>query len=211
MSGASAGYWLPSEKIMIKHMTGACACFIAFFLLSSCASTEVTSYWKDAGYHRKPHKALIAARVKNKYQMAVEDEFARQLGKNGVNVSTATKEFVASAPANEEALKSYLRDHGYDTFILIRVTTEKDLLTNRPGSTAPWPSSNDIVHGKISSSDFIVVQRQLMTEANLYDVASWKLFWTAATETTVDEVNHQLITEYVAQILKKMRKSGLIS
>jgi hypothetical protein len=49
-----------------------------------------------------------------------------------------------------------------------------------------------------------------MAEANLYDVATEKLIWTAATETKIGEKCEKMIKAYVAVNMEEMRKQKLV-
>lgn len=175
-------------------------------LVAGCASTEITSYWQDPGHHQKPHKILVVALLKDvAIRQEVEDAFVHQLDDRGLEVTSGTSAFPVHTPGNKEELQKYLRDHGYDAFLLVRIVAEKDLVTNVP-ETAPWPETDN--NTPPPKGD---VQRRIaMAEANLYDVATQKLFWTANTRTSFDKVNHSLIKGYVTQIVWKMQQSGLL-
>ncbi len=186
------------------------AFLITVFLISGCTTTQITSFWKDPGYRHTPHKLLVIALIKDKgKRLAVEDEFARQLDTLGLDVTSGSRAFPVDTPDNKKELERYLRDHGYDSFLLLRVVAEKDLLSNVPAS-ATLPDTYSTTDGATPPPGSVVEQRVAMAEANLYDVATQKLFWTAATRTTFEKVSHKLITDYVTQIVKKMQQSELL-
>lgn len=196
---------------MKRNKVGTITILIAVLLLTGCAATRVTSFWKDPNYQRTPHKVLVVALVKNpKYRMALEDEFAFQMNKNGIDVTAGSKAFPVRTPGSKDELLKYLRDNGYDTFLLVRIVAEKDLVVNTSDTASDLSSSYSTTNSAISSPDTVVKERIAMTEANLYDVDTGKLFWTASSQTTVDEVNHALIADYVTQILKQMQSNGLV-
>jgi hypothetical protein len=191
---------------MKTNSVGSILLLSAILLFAGCASTEITSYWQDPGYHKKPHKILVVALLKDvAIRQEVEDAFVHQLDDRGLEVISGTSAFPVHTPGNKSELQKYLRDHGYDAFLLVRVVAEKDLVANVPG-TAPWPETDHTAPPPEGN-----VQRRIaMTEANLYDVTTQKLFWTANTRTSFDEVDHALITDYVTQIVGKMQQTGLV-
>ena len=196
---------------MKRNRLGAFRLLIAVLLISGCATTVITSYWKDKGYHKQPHKILVVAILKNKeYRSSLEDEFVIQLGKKGLDVTTGSKAFPASTPGNKAELQEFLGDHGYDAFLLIRIVALKDLLANAPDTAATLQETYSAGNGPNSSTDAVVKERIAMAEANLYDVATGKLFWTAATQTPINEVNHDLMTDYVMEIIRQMQSNGLV-
>lgn len=191
---------------MKTNTMGSAILLSAILLFAGCASTEITSYWQDPGYHKKPHKILVVALLKNvAIRKEVEDAFVHQLDGRGLEATSGTKAFPTHTPGDKKELQKYLRDHGYDAFLLIRIVAEKDLVANVP-ETAPWPETDNNAPPPQGN-----VQRRIaMTEANLYNVDTQKLFWTANTRTSFDKVNHSLITDYVTQILRKMQQTGLV-
>ena len=196
---------------MKRNSGNAFALFIAALLFAGCATTEVTSYWKDTGYHKQPHKILVIALLKNKdYRTALEDEFALQLDKKGLAVTTGSRAFTESTPGNKAELNRYLRDHGYDSFLLVRIVAWKDLVANAPETGPTWPDFYSLDNDIDSLPDTGVQERIAMAEANLYDAATGKLFWTAATQTPIDEINHDLMVDYVVEIIKQMQRNGVV-
>ena len=196
---------------MNRTGVGAFGLLMAVLLLTGCATTEITSHWKDADYQKKPHKVLVVAILRNKeYRTALEDKFALQPRKKGLDVTTGSKAFPANTPGNEDELEKYLRDHGYDTYLLLRIVALKDLLANTPDTAATWPDTYTTENGTNPPPDAVVKERIATAEANLYDVASEKVSWTAATRTPINEVNHDLMADYVAAIIRQMRSNGLV-
>jgi hypothetical protein len=185
---------------------------LAVLLLAGCTATQVTSFWKDPNYQKQPHKILAVAILKNKAnRIALEDEFARQLNQKGLDVTTGHKMFPEYTPANKNELEKFLRDNGFDTFLLVRVVGEKELRTVIPDTaSAAWPGSYNTGYSVITSPGYVVEQRLAMAEAELFDVGSEKRFWKAASETMVNAVDHELIADYVKQIVNQMQRSGLL-
>ena len=196
---------------MTRNTISAMGIFIAVLLLTGCGTTEIKSHWKDAGHQRKPHKLLVVAILKKKkYRIALEDEFAIQLNAKGLDVTTGTKAFPESTPDDKGELKNYMRDHGYDSFLLMRIVAWKDLVSNNPESGPSWPDFYSMDNDIDSLPKTDVEERIAMGEANLYDAATGKLFWTAATQTPIDEINHELMADYVTQIIRQMHSDGLV-
>jgi hypothetical protein len=196
---------------MKRNWLSAIGPLIAVLLFTGCATTQVTSSWKDASYQKMPHKILAVALVKNKEnRMALEDEFALQLQNKGLDVSAGDTVFPVRTPDNKVELEKYLRDNGYDTFLLVRIVAQKDLLEHIPDKATTWPSTYSTGDNAKPTPGYVVQQRIAMAEANLYDVETEKLFWTASTQTSIDTVNRALIADYVTQIIKQMQKNGVV-
>ena len=196
---------------MKRHIAGAIGLVIGVTLLAACATTKVTSYWKDPGYHKQPHKVLVVAILKKKeYRTALEDEFALQLNGKGLDVTTGSKAFPESTPGNKAELERYLRGHGYDSFLLVRIVAWKDLLANNPESGPTWPDFYNMDNDIDALPKTNVKERIATAEANLYDAATGKLFWTAATQTPIDGKDHELMADYVTQVIKQMQSNGLV-
>jgi hypothetical protein len=198
------------EKFMKRNTAGAIGLIIGVMLLMGCATTKVTSYWKDPGYHKQPHKVLVVALLRKKeYRTALENEFARQLNEKGLAVTTGSEAFPENTPGDKTELQKYLRDKGYDSFLLVRIVAWKDLLENTTDEGPTWPDFYSM-DNDTPPPDAVVKERIAVARASFYDVATWKRFWTAATQTPTDEVNHDLMVDYVREIIKQMHSNGLV-
>ncbi len=110
------------------------------FLIASCATTEVTSVWKDESYQGRPHKVLVQAMLKKPVnRRIVEDEFVRSLRSSGIEAIPAYRVLPGEELATREALEQQLKAGGFDTLLLLRLTGTKEEQYIVPGTVTQQP------------------------------------------------------------------------
>lgn len=184
-------------------------------LALGCAATEVKSVWKDDAYAKNPHKILAAAILKSTTnRLVVEEEFALQLKQRGLDAVAGHTVLSGDEVATKEALAEALKANGFDSLLLVRLVDKRSQQTYVPGAAYPvgatWPGYYGAGYGMMHTPGYVVEDQFAIAEANLYDVDSEKLVWTAATETWLKSSERKLIREYVDRIITEMQKGGIV-
>jgi hypothetical protein len=187
----------------------------------------VTSVWKDESYQGKPRKVLINAIVKQqRNRRIIEDEFANYFRSRGIDAVPSYAVFPGDEPVKKEVMDEKLKAQGFDTLLLTQLTGSKREQVQVPGTVyyqpmypgmyqpAPyyhtWPGYYNTGYTAVYSPSYVTEQAYVMAEANLYDVATEKLIWTASTETRTGGKSERMIKTYVAVIMEEMRKQTLV-
>jgi len=188
---------------MVGWMT--CSLLIAS-LLAACAATTVTTFWKDPAAHRKFQKVLVIGMLKKmENRRSLEDEFAGQLQSRGIS-ATAGYSVLPDEKPTKEIVAGFLKGKGYDAVLLIRLIREKKQRTYVEGGPAP----TSISWGGYYASGYYTVDRIAYAEANLFDVETEKLVWTAASETWLKASDPKMIRDYVSVIMEHMQKQDVV-
>lgn len=200
---------------MKRATVGVIVPLIAVVLLIGCAATKVTSVWKDETYQKKPHKVLAVAILKsNTNRLVLEDEFARQLKQRGLDATAGHTVLSGDEPVDKDVLATSLREKGFDTLLVVRLVDQRSQQTYVPGAAYPvgatWPGYYGAGYNMIYSPGYVVEDQFAIAEANLYDVETEKLIWTAATETWIKSSDRKLIEEYVGRIMNEMQQGGVV-
>ncbi len=104
-------------------------------LIASCATTKVTSVWKDESYQGRPHKVLVQAVLKKPVnRRIVEDEFVRSLRSSGIETVAAYNVLPGEELATKEALEQQLKAGGFDSLLLMRLTGTREEQHIVPGT-----------------------------------------------------------------------------
>ncbi len=204
--------------IVVPGVIVATALFVA-----SCATTEVTSVWKDESYRGLPHKVLIQAVLKKPVnRRIVEDEFVRNFRSRGIQAVAAYTVLPGEELATKEALEQQLKSGGFDTLLLVRLTGTKEEQRVVPGTvtqqpTAPvgpryggWPGYYGGGYTAVYSPSYTVEDRYAVAETSLYDAMTGKPIWTATSETRVSESSQKLIKAYVGVMMDSLRKNKVV-
>lgn len=198
-------------------------------LVTGCATTEVTSTWKDPSYQGRPKKILVYTVLKNQLRRRVfEDEFVGHFKYRGIDAVPGYAVFPGEELVKKEALEEKLKSMGFDTLLLTQVTGTKKEQVQVPGTVnyqpmpgpmyypnpAPyyrsWPGYYNAGYSATYTPSYTVEDFYVMTETSLYDAASQKLIWSAAGVTKVGDKDQKLIKDYVATIMDAMRKDKVV-
>jgi hypothetical protein len=200
---------------------------MAIALFTACATTDVTAVWKDGTYQGKPSKVFIYAILTNQTnRRIVEDEFVNHFKYRGVDAVPSYMVLTGAEPATKEVLDEKLKAQGFDTLLLTQLTGSKKEQFQVPGTVIyhpmyqgtyqpasyyrTWPGYYNSGYTAIYSPSYTTEEEYVMAEANLYDVATEKLIWTAATETKIGGKSEKMIKTYVGVIMEEMRKQKLV-
>ncbi len=215
------------EKDMKKTILDFAALVMAVAMLAACAATKVTAVWKDESYQGRPHKILVYAVVKNgTNRRIIEDDFAKHLESRGINAIPGYDVFPGDELVKEEVLGEKLKNLGFDTLLLTRLTGSKEIQVQVPGTVTyqpmppamyqpspyyqTWQGYYNTGYTAVYTPGYTTEETYVMAEANLYDVATGKLIWTASTQTKVGERTQKIIKNYVAVIMDAMRKQQVV-
>jgi hypothetical protein len=200
---------------------------VAVALFAACATTIVTAVWKDGSYRGKPGKVFVYAILKNQTNRRIaEDEFVNHFRSRGVDAVPSYTVLPGAEPVAKEVLDEKLKARGFDTLLLTQLTGSKKEQVQVPGTAiyqptyqgtyqpAPyyrtWPGYYTSGYTAVYSPSYTAEEEYVLAEANLYDVATEKLIWTAATETRIGGKSEKMIKTYVAVIMEEMRKQKMV-
>jgi hypothetical protein len=199
----------------------------AALMLLSCATTELTAVWRDQSYNGVPQKVLVYGVLKNPTnRRIIEDEFVGHLASRGVKAVAGYTVFPGEDLVKKEAMEEKLKAMGFDTLLLTQLTGTKTEQVQVPGTvtyqaTSPgtyqplpyyntWPNYYNSGYTAVYTPSYTAEEKYVMAEANLYDVATEKLIWTASTATRLGEPDQKMIKTYVAVIMEAMRKQKVV-
>jgi hypothetical protein len=193
------------------------------WLLASCASTQMTSVWRDSQYTGGPLKK-IAIIVVNKDDLArrmVEDETARSLsgGKTQVVPSYTVIEKLVK---DETAIKNTLLANGFDGVLVGRLAALEEDKTYRPPSTyvtfgGPYMGAGP-AYGNFGGyygyaytvaydPGYTRVDTRAVVETILYKLPEAKPIWTGTTE-SVNPSSRAEVVEKIGRLVGKELRSG---
>lgn len=186
-------------------------------LLAACATTEVTSLWRDQDYLQQPKKILVLAMLKqatNRRHM--EDEFTAHFRERGVEAIPAYTVLPGEELPAEEAVREQLRAGGFDALLLMRIVEETKKKRVVPGMVTRhspyggWPGYYGGTYTTIYSPSYTVEDKYAIAETSLYDVATEKPIWMARSETWLADPDRKLIRTYVNVMMGSLRQQKLV-
>lgn len=193
------------------------------WLLASCASTQMTSVWRDSQYTGGPLKK-IAVIVVNKDDLTrrmVEDETARSLAGGRTQV-VPSYTVIATLVKDDGTIKNALLANGFDGALVGRLAALVEDKTYRPPSTSvtfggPYMGAGP-AYGTFGGyygyaytvaydPGYTRVDTRAVVETILYKLPEAKPIWTGTTE-SMNPSSRAEVVEKIGQLIGKELRSG---
>jgi hypothetical protein len=186
--------------------------FVAALMTLSCASPmRLTDNWRNSTYTGPAFKKVmvVALTKQGDLRQPIENEFAKQLKSQGVEVATCHEYFPDPDKATREDLIKVSQGMGIEAYLIMRVLgVGTDVVTSGPSDTTmdkmtymPW----------FGPGQPMTRQREAVTiESRLYEGKTTGIVW----RSTVDAVNptgsDDQISRFVSLVVKTLRDKKLI-
>ena len=182
-------------KIRLLH----CLTFI-LLLITSCASTNLTSVWRDSSYSGQFKKILVIGVAKERgIRRIFEREFVHQLKSHGVEAVSSFTLIPSDQMLNKDTIVSKIKDLNIDAVIITRLAGKK---TEPTGNSNMYDYYTRAHYGPGSREVFVL-------ETNLYETSTEKLIWSAISDSFIKEGRHKSIISLIEIIIDKISKEKL--
>lgn len=208
----------------------ACIGLMGFF--TGCATTQISSAWKDPEYTGTPHKIMVIGLAKKPaIRRMFESEFVTQLKARGVNAFASYTVLSDKLESNNSVIAAKMKEQGADVMLITRLTSKKTVQTIVPGTitTTPtyapgtmhsmhtmhprdgrWPDYYRSGYETLYTPSYIAEDEYAVAETNLYSAKDDKLIWSATSETEIGGSNQSLIKSYVQVMVDTMVEQKLL-
>jgi hypothetical protein len=193
------------------------ACAVAISQLLGCATTNISSVWKDQSYQAMPHKLMIIGIAKKPAnKRSLEDEFVKQFKAMGVQALASYTQLPDDKDSDKDAIAAKLKELGADTLLVTRIASRETVRNFAPDVYAPppyyctWQGYCSFGFSNIASPGYVDDVDYAIMETNLYDAGNDKLVWSASSETEISGTDQRFIRSYVEAIIKNMVKQKLL-
>jgi len=180
------------------------------FIISSCASTHLTSVWKDDAYAGRADKIfIIGAAQKPGIRSIFEREFVAQLKSQGIYAVASNEYIPGDTMLDKEVIASKIRELDVNAVLVTRLLEQKRIVQRIPGYYSDWrlyykESYESSCRPGYNCEDIAAL------ETNLYDVKTEKLIWSAISETSVKAGTYEIIKEFIASIIKGLSEGNIL-
>jgi PBP1b-binding outer membrane lipoprotein LpoB len=202
---------------------------LSALLLAGCSSTYLNSSWKDPGYTGKVKNVYVIGISKQETTRRVfEDEFDRQLAGFGITGQSSYKDMPNSEEIDEAKIVANVKSNGADAVLMALATGKRTEEVVNPGRVSSYGSGpyyggrggyggyrgygnyynqrREVIYQPATITQFEVVT----IEANLFDVKTKEMIWSAQLETVLESDMQSLITEFIEKVIKDMDSKGLL-
>lgn len=183
-------------------------------LVTACTTTRLTSVWKDPAYQARPAKVMVIGVAKNaQTRRLFEDEFVQQLKARGTDAIASYTLFAENQQVDKAVIVAKVKELGTDSVLITRLVKKETVKVYVPGSAynpPPYYGTWPAYYGSSYSGGYTAEDEYAIIESNLYDAASEKLVWSAASETLLGDSNQSLIPTYIGVLVDAMTYNKLL-
>lgn len=192
---------------------------LAVLVSVGCATTTLVSTWEDPAYIKKIDKILILGMSKNEgIRTKYEHTLANAIQAQGAQAEPAAAYLPSNAEPTRESVQAAIADKGFDTVLvtrLISATTEERYV---PGTAyvAPAPYYHGFYDYYLQtfpivySPGYIVNDKVVNLETNIYDIETGKLVWAVVSESFNPENLDKEIGALSELIVNQLKKDGML-
>lgn len=201
---------------------GAATLLLATLLLvgAGCASTTLTSVWRDASYSGGPLRRVLVMGISEEagVRRIFEDEFSARLRSVGVEAVPSYTLIPRDGPAERTVLDAAIEKAGVQGVLITRLLRIERRTNYAPGYVWAVPAVGYYrnFHGYYSSAwvryappqayDYDIVA----LETNLWSPRQGELIWSGITESFAPSDVRQATREFADVIIKALREQKLI-
>jgi len=187
-------------------------------LITGCATTEISSVWKDQTYHIMPHKIMIIGIAKKPAnKRTLEDEFVRQIKALGTDAVASYNVLANDKDNNKDVIAAKMTELGADAVLITRIASRKTVYTPfasnsyvPPSYYGTWQNYYEYGYDNMYSPGYLEETKYALMETNMYDAGNDKLIWSASSETEISSTDQNFIKSYVNFMVKKMVEQKLL-
>jgi len=194
---------------------------MAILVLNSCASTTLTSVWKDETYRSGNIKKvlIIAFSERPAVRRFFEDEFKRQMTPLGVEAISSYTVVPYEKLSDKEFLAAQARNLRLDAVLITRLVDKKTVQSYFPPETAymgpsgystGWPTYCYNCYQALTRPGYTVENEIVSLETNLYEARTDTLIWSALSDTFAESDKDDYIRSFISVIMKKLSDDKIL-
>lgn len=189
-------------------------------LITGCATTKISSVWKDQSYQVKIRNIMIIGISKYPAnRRTLEDEFVKQINLRGTDAVVSYTILPENKDDNKVVIASKMKELGADAVLITRIASRETVYTKLTGAnyTPPtyystWSDYYEYSRTNVYSPGYVEEKKYAIMETNIYDAGKDKLIWSASSATEIfgSDRDQKFIKSYVDVIVKNMVEQKLL-
>ncbi|OGS46603.1 MAG: hypothetical protein A2539_08825 [Elusimicrobia bacterium RIFOXYD2_FULL_34_15] len=191
---------------------------LIILLITGCATTKISSVWKDQTYQDMPRKIMIIGIAKKPAnKRTLEDEFVKQINLQGTDAVVSYNILPEDKDGNKEIIAAKMKELGADAVLITRIASRETVYTNHAGSPyspptyyGTWTDYYEYGRNNLYSPGYVEETKYALMETNIYDAGNNKMIWSASSATEISGTDQKFIQSYVSYIVKNMVEQKLL-
>jgi hypothetical protein len=191
---------------------------IMAMLITACATTKLTSAWKDPTYQAQPRKIMVIGVAKKPVNKRIfEDEFVRRLKTRGTDAVASYTLMPDAMQGDHAVIIAKVKEQNADAVLISRLASKKTVHTYVQGSVSYPPSyygnwRDYYGYGSqaVYTPGYTAEDEYALMETNLYDSGNNNLIWSASSETEIQGSDQRQIISYIGVMVNAMVDQNLL-
>jgi hypothetical protein len=201
---------------------------ISLFLLflNSCTPTKLIDAWKDKSYTGGTLKSVMVLGVSNnpRNRKMFEEVFSKQFEGHGVEAVTSFEAIPKDVKLDKENIKSHKEiikaaaiERGVEAILVTHLVAVEEKEVYHPPTYELSPQYYHgfgdyytVIFDHVYTPGYYSQHKYISLESNLYDINTEKLIWSASSKTTDPESVNEIIESLCKEVMKSLRKNGLV-
>jgi len=191
---------------------------LAALIITACATTNLTSDWKDQSYQRQPRKIMVIGVTKKPINKRIfEDEFVRQLKARGTDAVASYTVMPDTKQGDNAVIAAKMKEQDADAVLISRLASKKTVQTYVPGNVyyppanyGTWRDYYGYGSQVVYTPGYMAEDEYALMETNLYDTGNGTLIWSATSETEILGSDQNQITSYIGVMVNAMAVQKLL-
>ncbi len=192
--------------------------FLVSLMITACATTILTSDWKDPAYQKQPEKIMVIGVAKKSINKRIfEDEFVRQLKIRGTDAIASYRVMSDKKQNDHTVIATKMKEHGADALLISRLVSKKTVHTYMPAKVyhppekyGSWRDYYGYGSDEVLIPGYMAEDEYALMESNLYNAGSDKIIWSATSETEMLGTDLEQIKSYIGIMVKALEDQKLL-
>jgi hypothetical protein len=194
------------------------AALVIPLLSAGCATTNLTSSWKDPEHQGQPRRILVIGVARRPaIKRIFEDEFVRRLEALGTEAIASYTVMLDEQQGDRAVIAAKLVEQGADAVLISRLVSKRTVQVYVPGGPSyppayygSWRDFYGVGFQAASSPGYVTEDQFALMESNLYDAGSDKLIWSATSETELLGSDESRVRSYIGVLVGEMARQKVI-
>jgi hypothetical protein len=180
--------------------------------ISSCATTALTSVWKDSAYQGGPLKKILIIGVFREPDMKkfFEDEFAQELKARGVDAVPSYTVFPEEDILNKEIIVEKIKELKMDSVLVTSVIDVRDVSGYETYPTHVNPGGNFYDYYVMCCQTTVTSGYVVMLETRIFEEKYDKLLWSATSESSLQRYREDTIQSFISAAIRDLHDKKLV-
>jgi hypothetical protein len=180
--------------------------------MSSCATTALTSVWKDSAYQGGPLKKILVMGVFREINLKkyFEDEFARELKARGVDAVASYTVFPEEDILNKEIIAEKIKELKMDSVLVTRVIDVRDVSGYETNPTHVNPGGDFYNYYVMCCQTTVMSGYVVMLETKIFEEKYDKLLWSATSESSLQRYREDTIQSFISAAIRDLHNKNLV-